>query len=105
VTGAEAYLRTKFHLDPSNRLETIHQRHREEGQTGQDSGPIAYGEPFFGATICETVRPMLWDRCLSVCLTCQSCSVRNVGVLWPNGWTDQDEIWHAGKLVPGQTVL
>jgi len=31
--GAEAYLHTKFHLDPSNRLATIHQRHR---QTGQD---------------------------------------------------------------------
>ena len=30
--------------------------------------------------------------CLSVCL-----SVCNVGALWPNGWTDQDETWHAGK--------
>jgi len=25
-----------------------------------------------------------------------SVSVRNVGVLWPNGWVDQDETWHAG---------
>jgi len=31
-------MRAKFHLDPSNRLATIHQRHR---QTGQDNGPIA----------------------------------------------------------------
>jgi len=38
------YLRTNFHLDPSNRLATIHQRHR---QTGQDNGPIAQGEPFY----------------------------------------------------------
>jgi len=28
------------------------------------------------------------------CLSCPS--VCNVRVLWPNGWTDQDETWHAG---------
>ena len=28
---------------------------------------------------------MLSDRCLSV------CPVYDVGALWPNGWTDQDE--------------
>jgi len=31
--------RTKWHLDPSNRLATIHQRYR------QDNGPVAQGEP------------------------------------------------------------
>jgi len=35
VARAEAYLHAKFHLDPSSRLATIHQRHR------QDNGPIA----------------------------------------------------------------
>ena len=35
---AESYLHAKFHLDPPNRLATVHQRHR---QTGQDNGPIA----------------------------------------------------------------
>ena len=47
----------------------------------------------FWATVCKTVRPMLSDRCavLSVC---------NVGVLWPNGWTDQDEIWQASRPRP-----
>jgi len=37
--------------------------------------------------------------CLSVCLSCRvlSCSVCDVGVLWPNGLTDQDETWHAGR--------
>jgi len=34
---------------------------------------------------------MLSDRCLSVCPVC------NVGVLWPNGLTDQDKTWHAGR--------
>jgi len=33
VARAEAYLRAKFHLDPSSRLATIHQRHRQDRQT------------------------------------------------------------------------
>ena len=45
----------------------------------------------FLATVCETVRPMLSD---SVCLYC------NVGVLWRNGWMDQDETWHGGRPRP-----
>jgi len=45
----------------------------------------------FWATVCKTVRPMLLDRCLSVC---------NVGVLWPNGWTNQDETSRAGRPRP-----
>ena len=47
---------------------------------------------------------MLSDRCLSVCLSvclsCFVCPVCNVGVLWPNGLTDQDETWHAGRPRP-----
>jgi len=50
----------------------------------------------FWATVCETVRPVLSERrpvlsvlsCLPVC---------NVGVLWPNGWMDQDETWHGDR--------
>jgi len=42
---------------------------------------------------------MLWDRCL--CLPVLSvCPVCNVGVLWPNGWMDQDETWHGGRPPP-----
>jgi len=33
--GLPRYLRTKWHLDPSNRLATIHQRYRQTRQTGQ----------------------------------------------------------------------
>ena len=47
----------------------------------------------FWATVCKTVRPMLSDRCLS-------CPVCDVGVLWPNGWTDPDETWQAGRSLP-----
>jgi len=36
VARAEAYLLAKFHLDPSNRLATVHERHRQTDRTGQD---------------------------------------------------------------------
>ena len=36
--------------------------------------------------------------CLSVCLSV--CPVCNVGVLWPNGWTDPEETWRAGRPRP-----
>ena len=47
----------------------------------------------FWATVCKTVRPMLSVRC-PVCAVCAVCNVR---ALWPNGLTDQDETWHAGR--------
>jgi len=50
----------------------------------------------FWATVCKTVRAMLSVRCLS----CPVCSVCDVRALWPNGWTDQDETWHAGRPRP-----
>jgi len=42
----------------------------------------------FWVAVCKTARSMLSDHCLSVC---------NIGVLWPNGWMDQDETWHGGR--------
>ena len=53
----------------------------------------------FWATVCRTVRPMISVRCLSV-LSVLSCPVYDVHALWPNGWTDQDETWHAGRPRP-----
>ena len=51
VAWAEACLPTKWHLDPSNHLATIHQRHRQTGETEQIgqtyNGLIASGEPFY----------------------------------------------------------
>jgi len=38
---------------------------------------------------------MLSGSCLSVCLF-----VCNIGVLWPNGWMDQDETLRAGRPWP-----
>ena len=34
----QTYLRTKWHLDPSNRLATIHQRCRQDRQTDRQTG-------------------------------------------------------------------
>jgi len=48
----------------------------------------------FGATVCKTVRPVLSDRCLSV------CEVGVLWLLWPNGWTDQNATWRAGRSQP-----
>jgi len=39
------------------------------------------------ATVCKTVRPMLYRTVVLSVLQ----SVCDVGVLWPNGWMDQDE--------------
>jgi len=53
---------------------------------------------YFWATVSKTVHPMLSDRRLSVCPVHLSvCPVRDVGVLWPNGWMDQDETWQGGR--------
>ena len=41
---------------------------------------------------------MLSVRCLS-CLSV-SLTLCDVGVLWPNGWTHQDETWQAGRPRP-----
>jgi len=45
-------------------------------------------------TVCKTVYPVLSDSCLNV------LSVRDVGVLWPNGWMDQDATWYGGRPWP-----
>ena len=52
----EAYLRAKFHLDPSNRLVTIHQRHRQDRA---DNGVIACMYVSF-----RQVSSLLWTHTL-----------------------------------------
>ena len=37
-------------------------------------------------------------------VVCPVLSVCDVGVLWPNGWTDQDETWHAGCMHASTTL-
>ena len=58
------------------------------GMLHRSCGNVCSG---FWATVCKTVCPMLSDRCLSVLTVC------DVGVLWPNGWIDQDATWYGGR--------
>jgi len=52
---------------------------------------IIFGRPF-----------VKWFTLCYQILVCLSCPVCDVDVLWPNGWMDQGETWHAG---PGHIVL
>ena len=47
-----------------------------------------FGRPFVKRFACA-IRPLSVD-----------CPVCDIGVLWPNGWMDQDETWHAGRPQP-----
>jgi len=52
--------------------------------------------PFFG-------RPFV--KQFALCYRTVVCSVCDVGLLWPNGWMDQDETWHRGRPWPHHIVL
>jgi len=47
------------------------------------------------ATVCKNSSPYAISP-----LSCPVCPLFDVGVLWPNGWTDQDETWYAGRPRP-----
>jgi len=49
----------------------------------------------FGLPFVKLFALCYWSVVLSVCL-----SVCNVRSLWPNGWTDQDVTWRAGRPRP-----
>ena len=75
----------------SKRYKSPHIMRRQQGNRRQQTSPPALlyhsaGRRGFGATVCKTVRPMLSDRCLSVCPVC--LSGYDVGVLLSNGWMD-----------------
>jgi len=50
---AEAYLLAKFRLDPSNRLATVHERHRQTGQTDRQTDRQRTDS--IGRTVLQTV--------------------------------------------------
>jgi len=80
-------------------LATVHQRHRKDRQTGQTDrqrcgsiGRTVFGRPFVKRfALCYHTVVLSVLSCLPVC---------DVRALWPNGWTDQDETWHAGRPRP-----
>jgi len=49
---ADTYLRTKFHLDPSNYLATVHQYYRQT-----DSSPVANSRPKITSLQSNSLRP------------------------------------------------
>ena len=65
MARAEAYLRAKFHLDPSNRLVTVRQRYRQIDirQTGQRSDSI-------GRTVLQTVAQKVILICCFIIYVC-----------------------------------
>jgi len=93
----EAYLYAKFHFDPSNRLATVHERHRRtDRQTGHDRQRT----DSIGRTVLQMVAQKRFALCYRtvLCPVCPVClSVCNVGALWPNGWMDQDATWYEGS--------
>ena len=52
---AEAYLLANFHLDPCNRLATIHQRHRETDRTDRQERRDRQRSDSIGRTVLQTV--------------------------------------------------
>ena len=96
MARAEAYLHASFILiRPTVWPQCTNVTDRTDRQDRQRTDST-------GRTVLQTVAqkrflPLLSNRCpvLSVC---------NVGALWPNCWTDQNETWHAGRprrLCPG----
>jgi len=94
VARAQAYLHAKFHLDLSNRLAIVHQRYGQTDRTTvRRHMANRFGRPFVKRfALCY--RFIVCPVCLPVCPVC------DVRALWPNGWTDQDETWHAGRPRP-----
>ena len=67
--------------------QTDRQTDREDRQRTDSIGRTVFRRPFVKRfALCY--RSVV---CLSVC---------DVRALWPNGWTDQDETWHAGRPRP-----
>jgi len=64
----EVYLRTKWHLDPSNRLATTHQRYRQTGQRSRSIGRTVTcnGRPITEIVVMDFheiwLRGKLWTR-------------------------------------------
>jgi len=49
-----------------------------------------------------------WGPIFALCyqtVVCPICPVCNVGVLWPNGWTDQDKLGMRVGLGTGHILL
>jgi len=96
---------SQFHLQHGNKSEYIHRRGATQPAAGlqpeasaQPCGTIDATSGFFGRPFIKRFALYYRTIVLCVCLVCLSVlSVCNVGVLWPNGWMDQDETCYRGR--------
>jgi len=62
----------------------------------RDGRPAEYRwRPLFNAAVWLTVA-----KRFALCYQTVVCPVCDVGVLWPNGWMDQDATWYGGSNSP-----
>jgi len=69
----------------------------------EDSVVCRLSPPFAICTSLACDRQFLGDRCNNgwpYGTGPMSCPVCNVGVLWPNGWMDQDATWYGSRPRP-----
>ena len=71
---------------------------RQTGQDRQWSDSIE-------RTVLQTVAQKQFALCYQTVVCLSVLSVCDVGVLWPDGWMDQDKTWHEGSLGPGHSIL
>ena len=76
-------------ISPSQSIKDYPKRGRGQGQVTH------FGRPFV-KRFALSYRTVVLS--LSVCLS--ELSGRDVGLLWPNGWMDQDATWHGGRPQP-----
>jgi len=105
VTAAEIYLYAKFHLDPSNRVATIHQRYRQTDRTDRQNRTDRQrsdgtGEPFYKRWP-KNGSPYAIGP-LSVCLSCLSVTLVYCGQTV--GWIKMTLRTEVG-MGPGHTVF
>jgi len=56
--------------------------------------------PIFGRPLVKRFAICYWTVVCPIRLSCTPLSVCDIGVLWPNGWMDQDETWQEGRSRP-----
>jgi len=80
-------------------MSTVSERQRYLAAAVLNKSLLLLFRQCFWATVCKTVRPAMLSSV--VCLSVLFClSVCDVGVLWPNGWMDQDVTWYGGRPRP-----
>jgi len=82
-------------------MSRVHKRYRRQTTDGQSDGlAIAYSEREREFTFAKNGSPCYRNVTVVLC-----CPVYNVGVLWPNGWIDQDETCRHMQVSLGRSAL